>query len=399
MKPLRKSLFLTALLVACGDDGPTEPTPGTDNFVISVAPLQLDEIIQACYSVEVWNGQGGAGTEEAPNELVWARQLCSLQYGNGPGGDLSYVGPCDAQAGLHTVTLTLDRLDGAPLGSWLNPCPAEAPCVIEAPCVENSDVPVTFNLIVMRQANQGFFDVAVNILGVFCAAKFDTCYPGEEDAAGEVGPETPILLLVAADGLRHHTGILAVSCTQGYAARGPVHMYMSPIVFDCGEAYSATLDPAAGPGLAYDPPLSHTSGEVWQYAVYSGLESQSCDDEDGLSQPCPAVFWNLPFGIEGLPPGCRIQATFTASAGPLPDGATPPDTAYPVITLDTVITDDAGVICQQNPMNGEGSGVQADYYPLDRPPFRFFAMLGPNEAGDDVEMSYVGEPPEPEPAP
>jgi len=382
-------------LCACGD---TAQAPiSHDNFTIAVAPLRLDDIIQACYSVKVWAGPGGAGPDDAPNEQVWARQLCSLAYGNGPGGDVSYVGPCDAQAGLHSIELTVDRLDGAPLGSWSNPCPADTPCIIEAPCVENSDVPVTFNLTILRQANQGFVDIAVNIQNIFCSAKFDTCYDGEIDDEGNLGPDRPILLLVAEDGIRRQTGVLAVACTEGYAARGPAHLYFTPIEIDCGDAYSITLDPAAGPGLVYAPPLSHESGEVWQYAVNYGVETQTCADEDGLTQPCPSVYWTIPIGVEGLPPGCSIRATFTPSPEPFPGGHTPVDTAYPVITLDAVITDDSGVICQKNPLNGEGSGVQTEYHPLTEEPIDFIAVLGPKPDSDGVEVIVLDKEPAPVP--
>jgi hypothetical protein len=392
---LRLHLLALACSVAalsCADEA--APAPSTTNFEVVVSPLELDEIIQACYTVSVYNGPGGPGPANAPNQLIWTRQLCSLQFGNGPDGSISYVGPCDADTRINSVVLTVDRLDGAPLGSWENPCPADKPCIIEAPCLENRDVAITFNLVIMRQANQGFFDVAVDIRSVFCAAKFDTCY----EAAEPGGEQTPILLLVAADGQRHHTGILAVSCTEGFVVTGRMHLYMTPIEIDCGDAYRISLDPTAGRGLIYEPPLSHESGEVWQYAIYTGIETQTCEGAEGLTQACPSLFWNVPIGIEGLPPGCRIRASFTPTPEPWPDGQAPANTSYPVIHLDTLLTDENGVICQQNPLNGDGSGVDIEYTDLLDEPIRFFAQL---RRGDDGVEFQTFPPPEPdlEPAP
>ncbi len=64
-----------------------------------------------------------------------------------------------------------------------NPCAEAGDCVLSFPCVENEDVFVEFNITVMRDAEQGFFDIAVNFEDIFCSAKFDSC-------VGEDVPDT-----------------------------------------------------------------------------------------------------------------------------------------------------------------------------------------------------------------
>jgi len=41
----------------------------------------------------------------------------------------------------------------------------------EIVCVANTDVAVTFDLTIVRDATQGFFDVAVTFRDIFCSAK------------------------------------------------------------------------------------------------------------------------------------------------------------------------------------------------------------------------------------
>ncbi|TNF27904.1 MAG: hypothetical protein EP329_18885 [Deltaproteobacteria bacterium] len=43
-------------------------------------------------------------------------------------------------------------------------------------CKENQDVFVQFDVALMRPAQQGFFDIAVNFNSIFCSAKFDCAY-------------------------------------------------------------------------------------------------------------------------------------------------------------------------------------------------------------------------------
>jgi hypothetical protein len=222
-------------------DGSGAPRGSDTNLALAVAPLRLDGIGMACYDVLVRNQVG---------DTVWARgipatsrqsgdtgTLCSDEFGNGPGGDIAYVGPCDASQPNHNVTVFIDSLWSSdpvsvPLTDWVNPCPyaTEGPsgCTLAFTCVENADVSVTFNLTVMREANQGFFDVAVNFDDVFCSAKLDCTY----DQAGN----QPINLLFDPDtGERAQTAVLAVACTGG-----PGHtntnttLHLTEARFQCG---------------------------------------------------------------------------------------------------------------------------------------------------------------------
>jgi hypothetical protein len=189
-----------------------------------VAPLTLDSLSDACYSFAVVNednelvvGRGpGVANSGALNSTLSGTALetiCASQFGNGNGGDVSYVAPCDADSdddndGLaeHNVILWVDALcaSGTPVTNgtpnwdtatapapnslsticneiqpYQNPC-GSAGCSLPVTCVENADTPVTFNFTIMGQADQGFFDIAVNFDDIFCSAKLDSCYNEEE---------------------------------------------------------------------------------------------------------------------------------------------------------------------------------------------------------------------------
>ena len=203
-----------AAIAGCGAE-PTQEPVSTTNVAIAVTPLSLSGPSEVCYDLEVKNGLG---------EVVWRRgnpavdapsdpnALCSSRYGNGAGGAIAFVGPCDAGAPNHTVTLWVDGLlqGAAALTDWQDPCPTG--CAVPAVCVENSDTPVSFELVVMRAAQQGFFDVAVNFEDIFCSAKVDCT----RDAEGN----EPITLLFDANGQRSQTAVAAVACTRGPGAAG-----------------------------------------------------------------------------------------------------------------------------------------------------------------------------------
>ncbi|MBL8783494.1 MAG: hypothetical protein JNJ59_01230 [Deltaproteobacteria bacterium] len=210
----------------------------------------------------------------------------------------------------------------------------------------------------MRDAEQGFFDIAVNFEDIFCSAKFDTCY-----AATETSPERPIELLfgypTAGGSLeRGHTGVLALACTGGPNAGDDTHLYLNPIKITCPGANGATtitLDPSAGPGNVYPTPGTFDSGSVWQYAVYEGQEQLNCD---GLS--CDKAYWNVAIGLEGLPAGCTLATEATATAGALAYGQLEANASYPIIKFnDIVLTGDQGVLCSQNPLGSPG--VDTEY--------------------------------------
>lgn len=130
------------------------------------------------------------------------------------------------------MTLVLDGLygpNGIDLGDYQNPCPASAPCALTAECVENADAPVSFNLTIMRQARQGFFDIGVDFDSIYCSAKVDCTYD-------EAGLE-PIELLFDPDtGERTQTAVIGLACTAGPGTDRETALFMSDVRVVCGEA-------------------------------------------------------------------------------------------------------------------------------------------------------------------
>jgi len=120
---------------------------------------------------------------------------------------------------------------------FVNPCDYLAPCVLELACSENQDTAVTFNLTVMRDADQGFFDVAVNFEDIFCSAKVDSCY-------SEAGEDPGFIeLLFDENGDRVETAVMATACSAGTDDANTV-MWMSHIEVACnGGAVKFTIDP------------------------------------------------------------------------------------------------------------------------------------------------------------
>ncbi len=104
------SLALPLAVAACSGS----PTPEVRGLNIAVAPLQLTSIDVACYDVLVSGAEGDVWSLGDP--FLGADQgdtaICSDQYGNGAGGDISYVGPCDASAGADT-DLTQDGVQNS----------------------------------------------------------------------------------------------------------------------------------------------------------------------------------------------------------------------------------------------------------------------------------------------
>ena len=127
-------LALMALAAGC----PGAATEGPDDFgyegtgiAFNVAPLTLDALADACYSFAVYNEQGELVVGRGPGAAAGVgggtlsgtelQTVCASQFGNGSGGDVSYVAPCDAQAppanvgdgdavNTHTVRLWVDAL-------------------------------------------------------------------------------------------------------------------------------------------------------------------------------------------------------------------------------------------------------------------------------------------------
>ncbi|MBL8785824.1 MAG: hypothetical protein JNJ59_13035, partial [Deltaproteobacteria bacterium] len=91
------------LPVACAE---SQDAPQGPALSIAVAPLVLAGVQNVCYGLAVSNES---------NQLVWSKtHVCADQYGVATGGDLSYVGTCDATDSVgpdghahNTVTLAI----------------------------------------------------------------------------------------------------------------------------------------------------------------------------------------------------------------------------------------------------------------------------------------------------
>ena len=182
-----------SVISGCADGAAPADERGLE---LVVAPLALEGIDYACYDVLVENAgaaykQVGGGNDvvvlgdpTATGGGAASGAICSNRYGNGGGGDITYIATCDASAHADTVpggtvqnkvTLWVDGLyrggvdiSTDPSQAWQNPCPTG--CAVDFDCVENRDTRVEFNFTIMRNANQGFFDIAVNFTDVFCSA-------------------------------------------------------------------------------------------------------------------------------------------------------------------------------------------------------------------------------------
>ncbi len=362
-------ILLAMALSACAAE--TATGVGGPTVTVNIAPLDLPGLDLACYDLRVDNGA-------TPAETVIARgdpglrldegdsdTLCSTRFGNGAGGDISYVAPCDAQQSAHTVTLWLDGLytgtEAAPvlLPDYQDPCPTG--CALQTTCQENADTPVTFNITVMRRAQQGFFDIGVDFDNIFCSAKVD-CLTDDGQ---------PLTLLHHPDtGLRGQTAVLGLACTAGPGAEGTV-LLRDPITMTCGtDVY--TLDPAQPEGNVYTPATganpAPTGSPVWQYAVYAGEEALDCSGE-----PCNKVYWNVAIGFDPVAEGCTLTTAATAGTPTsLPELTTPEAATWPIIEADVDLTlPGGGLACSSHPLNGTPTGVATGY--TDMGPGRAFS--------------------------
>jgi hypothetical protein len=356
MKKTIQTIGLTALtlltVAGCSKTGESAGEERSDsNIDLRVAALNLAGVNGVVYGVTVKNAGG---------DVIWTRNnLDSVQFGDGVGA-ISYVGPCDASEGAnpHRIELTLLEMRTGPgqvipPSQYRNPAPPDNPVVATANCVENADVPVVINLTIMRNAQQGFFDIGVTFDDIFCSAKFDCRRNGN-----------PFTFLHNEEGVRDYTVILGFACTSGGDGQGggqSTWLHLTEVVVQCldGLANDAPvtlmLDPS-GPEGNNGPaaPL------FFQTGIYRGQEQL---------EPYDKCYWNMAFGIR-LPKddtnnenptnlhSCRLRARGTASQDSFaPTGATPSETIYPYIEWDIALTDDQGELaCGVHPLNGTDTG-------------------------------------------
>jgi len=341
------SVWITALFVGgCADELPTT-AGGADGprVEIRVAPLSLASVTDAEYTIRVTNAANGAG------EVVWEKtSVASSQYGDGS-GSLSYVGPCDADAGTNSVTLTLEALyegNGVLMtaGQYEDP----GSLVQNVDCLENADVSVTFDITIMREAQQGFFDVAVNFQDIFCSAKLDCVRSGTDDDLE--------LLHNPLTGGRDLTAVIGFACTSSPTAN-TTYLYMNDPVVSCtGQPDDDVIVDVSGQGnvdLDVDP-SANPGAFLFGAAVYRGNE--------GL---LGKAYWNVSLGLndQAYPAlgECTLTGSATASRSELTLGdqgfQLPDATVYPVVEWNVPLTN-VTRSCTTHEVNG-GDGVETVY--------------------------------------
>jgi len=341
----RVGAALAALLVVapgCGREAPVEAGP---TVTVVVTPLGFPELSDVRYRLAV---------ERADGAVVWTRDVGSAAFGDGAGA-LTFVGPCDAapEANPHAVTLAILDLVGPngqvlPAASWHNPAPAEAPLVAPAVCVPDGDTAVAFDLMVMRTANQGFFDVAVTFADIFCSAK--------ADCRRDDGSPLELLFNPLTE-RREATVVMGFVCTTGQTREGspePTLLHFTDVALTCDDTATAYFDPSQAAGQH-----GALGGDFFQSAIYRGTEELPGYD---------TCYWNMAFGVDlsAAPRNCRLEAQATAShAGFGPEGHTPANTAWAFVRWQVELTDgDGALICDRHPLLGADGAVSAAYTPL-----------------------------------
>jgi len=342
---LAAAAALTA--IACNQGQPTPPA----TLSVAVRPLDLADVGDALWTIRIYNGDPEAG-----GQLVASvEDLSADRYGDGRGA-ISYVAPCDAATGTAYVRLWLEGLedeDGAviPIATYQNPTPLTK----TATCAPNTDTPVAFNVTVMRQAEQGFFDIAVNFTDIFCSAKFD-CLDDNDD---------PIELLHnPSGGGRDQTMVLGFACTSG--AGQTTWLHMSDVHVECaGTPSDFWMSPAGDSGNR--GPITPV---FYQTAIYHGNESL---------EPYDKCYWNMAFGVSGAaPPNCTliVDATASDASWVANGGRSPDDTIYPYVHFEIPFTDLEGdLACGRHAMNAD-TRVTTRYSDFDGVPFPFEAQCG-----------------------
>lgn len=337
---LRSCAFVAiGFFTACAGAAP----PTGARLEVKVAPLDLPDIGNAQYTIVVAN---------ADTDVVWTATVTSDRFGDGV-GSIAYVGTCDASSNPHTATLTLDKLWDTESHLLESPEDYRDPGPItlgDIVCRENADVAVVFDLTLMRAAEQGFFDVAVDFEDVFCSAKVD-CVDELLHDGDTRGP----------------TVVLGLACTAGGSRTGPEpsRMYFGDLTLSCVDPggslppIGVTLHPGdvTRPGLQAPVP-----GLLYQWAEYHGQEGFLDVDK---------CYWNHAFGLDVDAIGdrvCTLSGAATASNRELPGGVIDPDVVWPVISFSVEVLSADGALCGNHPLDGGAGGVTTGYVKPDTMP-------------------------------
>jgi len=419
------------------------PTTTGDDFgykgtgiAFGVSPLTLDALVDACYSFSVENASDALVVGRGPNAAAnfgavtgtAARTICASQFGNSGGGDISYVAPCDASISpfderIHTVTLWVDALCtaavtdkaaapellGGPadaicpeMQDYVNPC-GLAGCALDVTCVENADTPVTFNFTIMGQADQGFFDLAVNFDDVFCSAKLDDCNTLNQPIQLMFDTAETVL---AVGGCPWGTGLAYGTLTaeqntqdftqgtnpDGCDQSGNPHVmagvgdvpFAQPGPLDANPNFGQRIDTmvaavacTAGPGDDVTTHLTFTELRVscQTPAVQQATLTLTSVTQEGnlMIGPFPSAVY---FGTESLPDvnkvfttvaigigertGCTFEWQVIPSNGPQDFGRPDEYNSFGYVNFEA---NGVGAGCSQNALNDGSSAVTTMYYP------------------------------------
>jgi len=401
---LAPALLLLPSLAACDGAPATDKAFDGPGVTVDVAALNLVGVGDVVWDIEVVNGR------TPTPDVVWQRRLTSSGYGDGA-GSASYIGPCDADSavadnvvrvwvvGLYTGAVASGDAgqfnSGAATGigtvtgtevDFRNPTD-DGPLTQTVTCRDNADVAVQFDVSLMRPAQQGFFDVAVNFNDIFCSAKFDCC-----NDTGATCDD--ITLLFDENGARARTFVLGFACTAGTGAGVTTELYLDRLALDCTTPGTGTFEadilvsPGGDAGNQCTPgslsgcaAISEPGGldadaYLFQAGVYRGAESLTSGG------PANKVYWNIALGVRAPISGCHLRTTATADNGAVAtdnvDGGTiAAGAVYPVISWDVDLAtcqaeelDDSAMV-ESGYTSVDGAGTTFDYaWAAGAPPVR-----------------------------
>jgi|GEM_PF-1379388 len=319
---------LAALALGCGEA--PEVAPGGPSVAIDVAPLELAGVTNAAYTITVFNGPNGTG------EIVWTRSsLESDSYGDGA-GSLSFVGPCDADTADNSVRLELEALyqgagEAIDAATYHDPTPLTR----NITCAANRDAEVVFDIAIARQAQQGFFDVAVGFRNIFCAAKLDCVVDGSND-------DLDLLHNPLADGARDLTAVLGFACAGG---GDDTYLFLDDPVIACSgfPGEDVTFDATALGNVDLGADSSHNAHDyLFGAAVFRGQQHLG-----------EVAYWNISFGLNedafAANGSCTLTARGTATAEVLEDAGAgftlPEGEVYPVVEWAVPLSDATHRVC------------------------------------------------------
>ncbi len=413
------------LATSCAE---AETPEGGGSMALSVAPLEQSGLAFACYDFLIENGgDGPRGVIGGSNDVIFrgdsekkktsgdSTTLCSNRFGTGPKGDIGYVAPCDASSDSdpdkpgvqNTITLWVDGLyigtadapapleDGPEGQWWKNPCGDDG-CQLSFDCIENRDTRVEFDFTIVRQADRGFFDVAVSFESVYCAAKVDCRY---SDGRW-------IRLLRDVEGAPVPTAVFGFTCTDGNPGND-TRLYVTDVEVTCADALggeSKVEIPINKPDMVYTS--NQQPGELWlaQAGIFQGEEvlPDGTPDSDQL-------YWNVAVGFVESPESdpeapvlvglyCSMRVWATATIGSIDQNESEAAVTFPYLMADVDISDENGkVICEQYPLdswseetdNGLGTfyTILGDYLPREVGP-QWWEMSQPGDGGVIVVNPY-----------